>query len=344
MRKRHEHWPAQRSSISAQLMIQFGQELGLSRERCLAGTGLTAQQLANAAGEISANQELQLISNLVAAQEPGSTCGLFAGQRYHLSSYGIWGFALLSSPTFRSAALLGLRYLDLTYAFCHIRLEDQGEELHLLFDDQALAPTLRAFLVERDSAGMLGLQRDLLGRQLPLLRVDLRRTRPRDCSAYRQVYGIEPQFEQGENRFVFAQALLDQPLPGANPQAAQQCEAQCAALLATRRERAGLAGEIRTRLLSRPGQLLNMDEVAALFNTSTRTLHRRLRAEGSSFRALQEEVRQTLAEELLATGALSLTEIAERLSYAELSNFIHAFKRWKGLSPHQYRQRLRANA
>ena len=39
---------------------------------------------------------------------------------------------------------------------------------------------------------------------------------------------------------------------------------------------------------------------------------------------------------LLATGAIRLEEIAERLGYGEVSNFIHAFKRWKGLPPSQY--------
>ncbi|MBT9528602.1 MAG: AraC family transcriptional regulator, partial [Pseudomonas sp.] len=44
-------------------------------------------------------------------------------------------------------------------------------------------------------------------------------------------------------------------------------------------------------------------------------------------------------EELLATGGLTLEEIAERLGYGEVSNFTHAFKRWKGLAPRQYRRR-----
>ena len=35
-----------------------------------------------------------------------------------------------------------------------------------------------------------------------------------------------------------------------------------------------------------------------------------------------------------------LLEIAERLGYSEVSNFLHAFKRWKGMTPGQYRQAL----
>lgn len=339
--KAPSHWPLRRSGISAQLLTQFGLDQGLSVERCLAGTGLSLQQLAEPGSEIDAAQELLLIGNLVAALGAQPGIGLKAGQRYHLSTYGIWGFAMLSSPTFRSAASLGLRYLDLTYAFYGMRLEEHGDEVHLLFEDRGIPAELRAFILERDSAGMLRIQRDLLGQHLPLTRVDLCLPRPADCSWYTDSYGIEPRFAQADNRFVLRQELLDQPLPGANQQVAQHCEEQCHALLTKRRERSGLAGQIRARLLGSPGRLPDMQEVAQQLNLSSRTLRRRLLDEGSSFRLLLEEVRQALAEELLAIGGLTLEEIAERLGYAEVSNFIHAFKRWKGLPPHQYRQRRR---
>ncbi|HCK7349055.1 TPA: helix-turn-helix transcriptional regulator, partial [Pseudomonas aeruginosa] len=32
------------------------------------------------------------------------------------------------------------------------------------------------------------------------------------------------------------------------------------------------------------------------------------------------------------------------LGYGEVSNFIHAFRRWKGMTPRQYRQRRRLDA
>ncbi|MGE8496810.1 MAG: helix-turn-helix domain-containing protein, partial [Pseudomonas sp.] len=53
-----------------------------------------------------------------------------------------------------------------------------------------------------------------------------------------------------------------------------------------------------------------------------------------------DEVRQAIAEELLEIDSLTLEDIAERLDYGEVSNFIHAFKRWKGLTPGQYRNSL----
>ncbi len=149
---------------------------------------------------------------------------------------------------------------------------------------------------------------------------------------------MAPLFAQAENRFVFPRYLLDRPLAGAHPQAAHLCEEQCQRLLAKRSQHGGLAGRIRAVLLERPGRLPDMEQVAAGLNMSSRTLRRRLDEEGSNFRLLLDEVRQALAEELLATGGLTLEEIAERLGYGEVSNFIHAFKRWKGVAPRRFQR------
>ncbi len=132
---------------------------------------------------------------------------------------------------------------------------------------------------------------------------------------------------------------LDLPLSGANTEVTRQCEAQCQALLARRRTRSGLAGQLRNRMVAPPGPLPDMETLAHELHMSLRTLRRRLLDEGTSFRQLQDEVRQALAEELLAEG-LKLEQVAITLGYGEVSNFIRAYRRWKGVTPHDDRARL----
>lgn len=75
--------------------------------------------------------------------------------------------------------------------------------------------------------------------------------------------------------------------------------------------------------------------------TSVRTLQRRLKDTGMSYSDLQDDVRKTLALNLLENETLALGEIAFSLGYSEVSAFNHAFRRWVGQSPGDYR-RLRA--
>ena len=114
-------------------------------------------------------------------------------------------------------------------------------------------------------------------------------------------------------------------------------EEQCRKLLAARKARSGLAERVRDRILRQPGHIPDMNAVAGELLLTPRTLRRRLLDEGTSYKALTDEVRETLAEELLSAANLSVEQIAERLGYSEAASFIHAFKRWKGQPPHSYR-------
>lgn len=82
----------------------------------------------------------------------------------------------------------------------------------------------------------------------------------------------------------------------------------------------------------------SLEEVARRLLMSTRTLQRRLKEQGCSFRDELEQVRVEMAKNCLEAGELSLADIANFLAYNDQSAFTHAFKRVTGLSPAKYRR------
>jgi AraC-like DNA-binding protein len=80
-----------------------------------------------------------------------------------------------------------------------------------------------------------------------------------------------------------------------------------------------------------------LEQVADLFAIHRRTLNRRLRAQGTSFKALVDETRYDIARQLLRDTRLPTTEIAATLDYSECSAFVRAFRRWSGTSPSAWR-------
>jgi AraC-like DNA-binding protein len=84
-----------------------------------------------------------------------------------------------------------------------------------------------------------------------------------------------------------------------------------------------------------------IEHLAKAIGMSVRTLQRRLKEAGLNYSEMQEDVRKTLALNLLENETLALAEIAFSLGYSEVSAFNHAFRRWVGQSPGDYR-RLRA--
>jgi AraC-like DNA-binding protein len=91
-----------------------------------------------------------------------------------------------------------------------------------------------------------------------------------------------------------------------------------------------LRGEI-ARLLVKGDS--GLSPLARATGTSVRTLQRRLREAGVTYNDLQNDVRKTLALNLLENETLALSKIAFSLGYSEVSAFNHAFRRWVGQSP-----------
>jgi AraC-like DNA-binding protein len=90
--------------------------------------------------------------------------------------------------------------------------------------------------------------------------------------------------------------------------------------------------------------MLSLEDTAANFNISPRTLQRRLKEESLSFQQLADSARQQLAVQALKQDEYAVKEIAYMLGYNELSAFSRAFKRWTGISPDGYRVSLLANS
>ncbi len=98
------------------------------------------------------------------------------------------------------------------------------------------------------------------------------------------------------------------------------------------------AARVRSLLLPRPQQPWpTLNEVARQMAVSRSTLIRHLADEGFSYQVLLDEARRELACWYLRKTALPLSGIAERLGYADSSNFSRSFRRWQDMAPLQYR-------
>jgi AraC-like DNA-binding protein len=321
-------------------MTRLGQENGLSVETCLDGSGLTEAQLSDPSGEVSATDELAVVANLVRELGNPPGLGIEAGTRFRFTSYGLWGFALISSPTLSSAIRVGFQFGELSFSLSETSLRVADGELQLVLDPLGIPPDLRRFTVERDAAGIQTLYRDLLATPMPLARVCFTfPTPPADSlPLYEGIFGMRPDFDAQENIIAFDGRLADVPLPQANEQTAALALQHCRELLDRRRARTGVAGQVRNILIEHLTAPPDAAAIADTLHVSERTLRHRLAQEGTSYRALLDEVRERLAEELLVAQGLPVAEIANRLGYVEVSSFSQAFRRWKGIGPRAFRQ------
>jgi transcriptional regulator GlxA family with amidase domain len=92
-------------------------------------------------------------------------------------------------------------------------------------------------------------------------------------------------------------------------------------------------------------QRLTLDSLAQTHSVSVRTLSRRFKkANGVNLNDYLQSLRFVNTKLLLETTNLSIEQIAERIGYSSQSSLRRLFHKQLGISPKQYRQRVKQNA
>ncbi len=332
-------------SVLGLLYILRGMEaIGECSETALTQFGLSLAQLdptAQIDRQLELNIRIALATDLSQAH-----MGLKVGQYFSLAGYGPLVMLLMTCPTIGDALRLGVAFQALTFLYGRLRIEQDADQVALVLTPLQLSEPAHRFLIDGEMAGTFKLLRDLqstFGGSAGWVRVNLPIAQPTDAdmlTEYQQYYGRDVSFGHTEGRFIAPLALLDQSLMTAdsagNALYYRQCEI---ALQARQSHTTGWPDRVRDYLGLHGDQLPDIATTARALGLAERSLRYQLAQASTSFRQLRDHLRHQQAIRLLMHPQLSIERIAEQLGYAEAASFIHAFGRWQGCSPHQYRLR-----
>jgi AraC-like DNA-binding protein len=322
-----------------QALAELIRSLGADTSDWLAMSGLTMARLEEPDASVSLPLFAQLAFDAVGiTREPA--LGLLLGDRMHAASHGIVGFAVSSAGTPRQAIELLARFVRLRLPLLSVSQQSVDGEVEVQFHEALPLGPMRGPVLE---ATLLTITRVLDSLSLgscPIIRVAFPFPAPDHAPLTRTMFGCEVTFDAPVAAMRLLEQHLDLPLRRADPAAFREAAAICQREL----DRIGigerLADRLQRLLAERQNGFPSLAVVARLLQLTPRTLHRRLVAEGSSFQTLLDEVRHRRACEHLRAGGLSIEELAYALGYADPANFRRAFKRWEGVAPSLYRDRL----
>ncbi len=269
--------------------------------------------------------------------------GLRLGSEDRIERYDPTAIAALSASSFRDAIERVGRYKQL---ICpeEIDLDDRGAEsavrFRWLLADSAAPRTLQDLCF----AWILTIGRRGTGVRLQPLRLEL--CAPTlHADRYRAFFGCAVDVSAAEDALVFATADLARPFRTSNTDLLTMIEPQLDAELATLHP-TGTAAEQVKRTVKRliGGRRPELLDVARAIGVSTRTLQRRLAAEGVTYQQLVEQARRELAHRYLLHSSLELSETAYLLGYEDASSFFRAFSQWEGTPPGRWREQQRMRA
>jgi AraC-like DNA-binding protein len=262
--------------------------------------------------------------------------GLLVGQRARLGSLGLVGFTMQSARDVGAALSNLARYHRLHDRGAQISVESDSEVASVYYS--VIAPGMVALDQVNDCAVAIGCSvlRDLCGPGWKPLRVLLARKYPKKIQPYQKFFRCPLHFDAQRSGLVFQRRWLGQAPIGADALLYRHVIREAHELDDQAHISAGnFLSLVRTLLSERQ---CGQSEVSALLGIDRRTLGRRLRSEGTTFRKELESARFGRAKALLADPAIRSAEIAARLGYADASAFVHAFKRWAGVSPGEWRK------
>jgi AraC-like DNA-binding protein len=258
-----------------------------------------------------------------------------AGLR-RLATLGPLSVVLSQEPDLRSALGLLCRYEHSYNEAIRLRLEEAGDlaTMRVWFEFGEPAPTRQA--LELATATLLGIIRELLGRQWEPLSICFTHRAPASLDAHRAVFGPRLQFGHEFTGLIFYAAELDAANTASDPLLRPYADQLRTALGAP--PAATVTGQV-TQLVEMllPVGRCSTSQVARSLGVTQRTLHRQLAAEGQSFSAIVHTTREALAERYLAAERYSLTGVSELLGFTSPSAFSRWFRQRFGVSPSEWR-------
>lgn len=250
----------------------------------------------------------------------------------------------------RSCSTLGehyermVRYVRLIHDGTFLALEYEPSATRLIHRHRDGLPLMR-----HPTECMLALPvlqgRRAIGDELVPLEVRFVHSAPASTSELQRIFRSPIYFDCARNEVAFVPSDLEKPQRFAEPRLQEVLERQLEGLMSRLPAEQSFIARVKGHLVEHLlGGEPAVGKVAAKMRLSSRTLQRRLSDEGTSFAKLLADVRCEQARLQLQNPRTSITEVAFLLGFIEVSAFHHAFKRWTGQTPAEYRRSLRASS
>ena len=265
--------------------------------------------------------------------------GLSGTSFWHPSYLHALGYAWLASHSLRDAFNRFVRYLHIVSEAASVTLEENTDRFKVTINANTAGLRVQA-QVDLTLAILFHMCRLNYGEDLMPLSVSFIHPPPACPGKYGEVFKAPVYFSAAEDSIAFRPADVDRHLTGANALLARMNDQLMIDYLA-KLDKGNIVQRVKGAIIDNlPSGEISHDKVAPAVNMSARSLQRKLKDQGTSFRYLLDETRRDLAHSHIRDMETDLTEIAFLLGFSEHSAFSRAFKRWTGKSPKASREAM----
>ncbi|MDX1804822.1 MAG: AraC family transcriptional regulator ligand-binding domain-containing protein, partial [Alcanivorax sp.] len=309
-------------------LVALGREQGVPVDALIADHDICIEPLPDAPAYMCAGEVERLLGiALKTLDEP--LPGLMVSRGPMVSFFGLAGFVAQTASTVREFLEQIVQVEPLLGDAGATGLHYRPGEVELTWACGFKDPQVHYHVVDFIICGLAWF---LLAASRPGTRmvraIHLQHGAPRDPALthrYGDMFSCPVYFDQPENAIVLLASALEVPMPGADPQLHEVLVLHARKLLDERSRTGSFTDLARTRL----HQLLlngnpSREKLAATLNMTSRTLHRKLREEHTSYRALLDYLRLERACTSLRDHSQIIQQVAAGAGFDEA----HSFTRW----------------
>jgi AraC-like DNA-binding protein len=267
--------------------------------------------------------------------------GVHLGEAFiHLAQGHLLFSVMRYSPTLGAALEKLFRFHCLMTDIVQPRAITENDTVHCLLNRKYPNLPLARQQVEATFTIIFGSLNVLSAKPFSLEEVAFCFERPASTAELKRVFDVPLSFGCREDRLVLRKESLEYPIRSADPAYLLAHESLAEDLmngLSGGEEVASkVAGLVERTILK--GEPPRIAVVARQLAVSVRKLQLSLQEEGINFRDIANHTRKRLAKRFLRQPNTTICDVAFLLGFSEQSAFNHAFRRWTGRTPRQYRE------
>lgn len=179
----------------------------------------------------------------------------------------------------------------------------------------------------------------LVGQQIPITCTSFSYAPPKHAEEYETMFSGELRFKQASSGFYFRAKYLSLPIVKTSDQLEIILNESPAFILHRPNQDNSWQAKVYQILSEQDFRAMpTLESVAKELHVIPRTIGRKLKDEGTTFRHIKEALLSEYATRLLTTEHLSIAQVSELTGFSEAASFCRAFKRWTGVSPSTFRR------
>ena len=285
---------------------------------------------------LSAGQYRQMIQELIETTQDEHP-GIAVARTLHVEHFGLVGYIMMNCNTIADALQKYNQYQQISGNAIHSIIETKGDRIQFYWP--LLHPGLieiKKILLEGSILATMMLYGYLSGEKRPLTEIWFDFPKPYNTDIYDRIYKAELKFNKPWTGIIFNKKHLDVPVKVPNSDLLSVLENHAGERLRYLLGRRYYSDRVVKLLSRRKTPIPSLGSISRELGLGKKNLQLKLRNEGTTFRALRNEIQCELAKTYLKSRHYSAAETAYLLGYSDPGTFCRNFKRWTGMTSKEF--------